>query len=215
MIVIVVVLVWLGFGAAVGLIEARRGYWHRGWVVSAFLGPLAIPYAVQDRRRAAATTPVTLQAGQHGASGLSVLIGVDGSDPSRDAALTAAKLLADHFGRVTLAVVLDYDTAASPAPDPMSPQADWPERAQAKAALAALADELEAEIGLRPETVLLAGDPPTALEAYAVEDGHDFLVVGTRGRGLSEALFGSCASRLGRQHEGVPALLVPTPLNGN
>ena len=213
MTVIVVVLAWLAFGAAVGLIQGRRGHWHKSWVLSALLGPLAIPYGQQAHRRAASMPPVTLDVGQHRAGGLSVLVGVDGSDSSQDAALTAAKLFADRIGRLTLATVLDFDTAASTDGDPLYPEKDWPERIQAKAELAALADDLEAAHGLRPHTVLLAGDPSRALEAYAVEGGHDLVVVGTRGHGMTEVLFGSCASGLGHQHDGVPVLLVSSPPN--
>jgi nucleotide-binding universal stress UspA family protein len=210
MVVIAVLFAWLVVGVAVGLIEARRGGWHKGWVISALLGPLAIPYELQAYRRGATVTPVTLEAGKRGV-GLSVLVGVDGSDSSRVAGLTTVKLFSDRIGRLTLAAVLDFDTAASPVPSRSDPEGDWPERIQAKAALARLADEISAEIGERPGTVLLAGEPAEALEAFAADDGQDLLVVGTRGHGMSKILLGSCASRLGHQHNGVPVLLVPTP----
>jgi nucleotide-binding universal stress UspA family protein len=213
MIGIAIVVAWLAIGATVGLIEARRGHWHKGWIVSAVYGPLAIPLAAEARRREAFVAPVTLQSGETGSSGLSIVVGVDGSDESRNAAQAVATLFADRIGRLTLAAVLDFDTAASTGADPPEPERDWPERDQAKAALTALTAELETEIDPQPSTVLLAGDPPRALEAFADENGHDLVVVGTRGHGMSKALFGSCASKLGRQHDGVPVLLVPTPTN--
>ena len=210
MFAIVVIGAWVVIGIVVGLIEARRGHWHKGWVVSALYGPLAIPLAAEARRQEAFVKPVTLQSGDSAPEGLSIVVGVDGSAESHHAARTVANLFADRISHLTLAAVLDFDTRASTAAGGDDGDGDLPERAEAKAALAELEAELDDEIGLQPSTVLLAGDPPSALEAFAADQGHDLLVVGTRGRGMSKVLFGSCASRLGHQHEGVPVLLVPT-----
>jgi nucleotide-binding universal stress UspA family protein len=52
----------------------------------------------------------------------------------------------------------------------------------------------------------LAGRPAEALQRLAVESGHDLLVVGTRGAGLSKLLLGSTATALAA-HAKVPVLL--------
>ena len=206
MVVALVLLGWLVIGAVVGLLDARRGGWHKGWVLSAILGPFAVPYGLQAYRRGSTVAPVRLDVG-HVGPGLSMLVGIDGSEASSAAAFTAIRLFSDRVGRVVLATVLDFDTAASERPDS---EGDWPERAAAGEALEGLADELAEERDHRPGTVLLSGDPADALEAFAAEEGYDVLVVGTRGRGGSKMVLGSCASRLGHRRRGVPVLLVPS-----
>lgn len=53
------------------------------------------------------------------------------------------------------------------------------------------------DIGFRPvETRLLFGRADRALMEYANEAGIELVVVGARGHGISESLFGSVTSRL-------------------
>jgi nucleotide-binding universal stress UspA family protein len=209
MVVLAVLGAWLATGALVGYIQGRRGHWRRGWLASAAFGPLAIPLAIQANHAEPTIAPHQLDPGERGPGRLSVLVGVDGSDASHKAARTITELFPDRIARLTLASVLDFDTAASPEHDPGRTVEDWPERVEAKAALASLANELQDLTDLRPGTLLLAGNPSSALEAHAVEDGYDLVVAGTRGQGASKVFFGSCASGLGHQHDGVPVLLVP------
>ena len=213
MIPALIILGWLAIGAAVGLVEARRGHWHKGWVVSAIYGPLAIPLAAQARLTEPASTPVTIDAGEHRAAGLAVLVGVDGSDMARTAAHTIVDALAGRVARLTLAAVIDFDTAA--ATGGVTGEAEkWPERTRAEEALAAAATDLAPRLGLQPATVILAGEPSKALETYAADNDFDLLVAGTRGRGMTRLLFGSCAGRLGQNPDGVAVVLVPGPHEG-
>ncbi|MEX2100128.1 MAG: universal stress protein [Acidimicrobiia bacterium] len=141
-------------------------------------------------------------AGTHGKGSLRVLVGVDGSDEARTALRTAIRLLGPRLGALTLASVIDYDTAMSDEP--------WPERDRALAELewcAQLAGDKECPSA---GTVLLAGVPSEALVRHAREHGHDLLVIGTRGRGASKLVLGSVASRVAR-HVDVPVLLVSGP----
>jgi nucleotide-binding universal stress UspA family protein len=68
---------------------------------------------------------------------------------------------------------------------------------------------VSAELHFEPtETRLLFGRADEALKKYANEAGIEVIVVGARGHGLSEALFGSVTSRLVGGCE-VPVLVGP------
>lgn len=198
---------WFAIGAAIGVVEARRGHWHKGWVVLAVFGPLAIGLAKHAREREAEAGALLLETGEHRAGGLDVLVGLDGSPDALRATETVVEMLGPRLGHLTIASVLDFDTATAATEGPFVPAEGWPERRQAEESLRIAADEIGRR-GIRPTTVLLVGDPPTALQDHAAEAGHDLVVVGTRGRGVTKLVFGSCASRIGRRG-GVPILLVP------
>lgn len=203
---VIVAIVWLVVGGAVGVIEARRGGWRHGWVVSAVFGPFAIPLALQRRHQAppeaAVLAPSRARRGR-----VDVLVGVDGSEASMAAATTALWLFGPRVRRVTLAAVLDVDTARPHADDTMYPE-PWPEERAARAHLEAATAALHRQFGVEPGSVVLAGTPAETLERYAVDEGYEVLVVGCRGRGLSKLLLGSTASRLARKTD-VPVLLIP------
>jgi nucleotide-binding universal stress UspA family protein len=205
-VVAVIVAAWLMVGAAVGVVEARRGYWRLAWVVSAMLGPFAIPLALQ-RRRLAMPDPVVLARGRTRRGRVDVLVGFDGSSDSIAAAELAIGLFGPRVRRVTLATVLDIDTAAPHADSRLYPQ-PWPEERQARELLDAAAVTLRASSGHEAGQVVLAGDPADALENYAREEGYEVIVVGCRGHGLSKMLLGSCASRLAGK-TAVPVLIIP------
>lgn len=200
------VLAWLAVGAAVGLIEARHGAWHRGWVLMAPLGPLAIPLAV-DRRRQAKPEPAVLATGQARRGPVDLLVGLDGSPASSSAASLALQLFGPRVHRVTLATVLDLDTAGPHAPERDDPE-PWPEEQSARARLASMADSLRTSFGCEPGMVILAGEPADALERYAIDEGYEVIVIGSRGTGLGKRLFGSCASELACRTK-VPVLVIP------
>ncbi len=66
---------------------------------------------------------------------------------------------------------------------------------EAQALLDAAASRVAA---MSPTMVILAGRPADALVTYARRHAIDLLVVGARGRGLSERLLGSVADQLVR-----------------
>lgn len=208
MVAVAVVAAWLAVGALVGVFEARRGYWRRGCVVSAVFGPFAIPLALAaHRRQAEMAAPVVLTRGRARCGRLDVLAGIDWSADSLAAATVAAQLLGTRLRRLTLATVLDYDTAA-PHDDSVLHPEPWPEETAARAALEQAGGDVRARAGVEPDSVLLAGDPADALVRYAHEGGYDVIVAACRGRGLSKLLLGSCASRLACRTT-VPVLLIP------
>jgi len=203
--VVAVAVAWFVLGAAIGIWEARHGHWRHGWLVTGLLGPLALPLALHARR-VAAPEPVVLDEGGAARGSLDVLVGIDGSAHSVEAAQAAVELLGSAVGRLTLATVLDVDTARPPAERVLHPQ-PYPEEVEARQVLDALA-AAPPLARLEPGSVLLAGEPAEALARYASDEGYHLIVVGRRGRGWSKRLFGSCASALARD-AAVPVLLVP------
>jgi nucleotide-binding universal stress UspA family protein len=176
-------------------------------VVSAILGPFAIPLAV-DRRRVEPPAPLVLQGGRARTGPIDVRVGVDGSARSTEAAEVALALLGPRVRRVTLASVLDFGATTPPASSELFPD-PYPEDVAARELLGAVAGVVRTSTGIEPGTVVLAGDPADALERHALEEGYDVLVVGCRGRGLSKRLLGSCAAKMAAKTS-VPVLLIPS-----
>ena len=201
---LIVVLVWLLIGALASLVMARRGHDPVSWgLLGALWGPLVIPAAWSSRRRAA-STPATARREHTGTPGpgpVNTLVGVDGSRDSEIAACKAVRLLGDQLGRITLATVLDYDTAEA------STTAAGGAMRVARDVLARAADEIA---DADAETVVLTGHPAPALLEFARANHVDLVVVGARGRGVTHAVMGHVSSRLVRQQD-VPVLLAGAP----
>src|SRR5690606_10680254 len=124
-----------------------------------------------------------------------LLIGIDGSRASLAAAETAVRLFGPRVRRVTLATVLDIETATPHGDSLLNPE-PWPEEVAARDGLAAAVASLKAATGYEAGSVLLAGPPADALERHALDEEYEVIVVGRRGRGLARTLLGSCASAL-------------------
>ena len=206
MVYVAVAVAWLVVGAAVGVVEARHGHWRHSWVVSAILGPFALALAL-ERRRLTPPSPAVLTAGRARRGPVDLLLGFDGSATSMEAAALAIGLFGPRVRRVTLATVLDVDTAA-PHTDSALYAEPWPEEQAARHDLDTAVSALEESLGIKPGSVILAGAPADALERYAIDGGYEVLVVGCRGTGLSKLLLGSCASTLAGKAR-VPVMLIP------
>ncbi|MDZ7676108.1 MAG: universal stress protein [Acidimicrobiales bacterium] len=206
-VIVIVILSWLLVGFALGLYEARRGHWHWLWLLGALAGPLALPLARQIEENERLARPLDISdATGHGPGGVRLLAGIDGSDESIDAARRAANLLGSRLGDFTLAMVIDFDLHEA-VPGPLSP--DHPRLADERTMLESAAASLDASLGFAPATVLLSGAPADALRQQATAARFDLLAVGSRGRGMTKRLVGSCASQLA-QGSPVPALIMPT-----
>lgn len=126
-----------------------------------------------------------------------ILVGVDGSAESKQAAELAARLAAAFHATVTLAHVV-------PTRVPLGPERhgvclgdlDENQRAYGNALLRELAARC-ADAGARIETRLDFGPPAERLAALAEAGGFDAVAVGHRGRGaVQRVLLGSVADRL-------------------
>lgn len=205
-VIAVIALSWLLLGALLGLYEARRGHWRWLWLLGAIGGPLAIPLARQIEQNEAGAGPLPMTPGTGaGPGGVRLLVGVDGSTASIESARGATDLLGSRMGACTLALVTDFEVLEA-VPGPVD--ADHPDLQDERAILQTAAFELERWLGFAPATVLLAGNPAEALKRHADGGDFDLIAVGSRGKGLSKALLGSCASRL-VSGAPVPTLILP------
>ena len=143
-----------------------------------------------------------------------IVVGVDGSEPSHEAlrfAVVEARLREARVAAVHVWAFIPPTPIGDPGMMPM-PAGDYPgqlgaERAAAEAELedalaAAFPDGVPGEVEAR----LAEGDPAEALVAAA--EGADLLVVGSRGRtGIASALLGS-VSRHVVSHAPCPVVVV-------
>ena len=196
-VLLLVLLVWALIGVSTALVMGRRGHQPFTWLLLGFiLGPLVVPVAISNPRQPGQGLLRRLSAGVSGGGSVDVLVGVDGSPESEAAARAAVALVGPAIGRLTLAGVVDYESAGA------ARTSD--EETRATAALervAALMGDHDAG------TLLLTGVPAEALMRHATDEGYEVLVVGRRGRGASQMLLGSVATKLA-SGAGVPVLIV-------
>lgn len=192
---IVVALTWLVIGLLVAVVMRRRGYDFWIWLgLGALLGPLALPLAFER----AVFHPIEYESSnvlKKATGRFDVLAGIDGSTESISAVRSALALFGDSVTSLTLATVLDRDSGTSPT--------GVENQVEARKRLAQAADEIRFE---SVATQLLFGRPDEALADYASERDFELIVVGARGHGVSEALFGSVTGRL-VGGAGVPVLV--------
>src|SRR5436305_282453 len=126
-----------------------------------------------------------------------ILVGVDGSKESRDAAAYAADLAQALGSQLLVASIADLPVALA-APELVQRAAEWQEEASKQSA--AITKEIArfvARSGLTVETLVEAGPPAETLAELARAGDVDLVVVGHRGRNaISRVLMGSVADRL-------------------
>lgn len=191
-------IVWVLCGIVTSMVMARRGHSPLLWLgLGTIAGPASVALvgrAVSDQRM---THPTELARGSTGRGPVDVLVGVDGSPESARALSSAIDLTGNRLGRLAVASVADFDAGF-----PAGPTGS---RERAEADLAD-ARAIAIDRGIVPDAVLLFGSPAATLESYAVDNGFELLAIGSRGRGLTTAAFGSVASELARS-TAVPVLI--------
>lgn len=187
---------WLVGGFVVAVFMKRAGRDFRLWLLlGLLLGPFGGLLAPDDgpapgRRR-------LTESDEFRSGDLDVLAGIDGSVESVAAINAAVELLDDRISSLSLARVLDYETAG--------PRSGMPAQAEAFEAVSRLSDEID----FHPVNIeLLFGSPGPALISFAENQGFELIVVGARGKGMTRALFGSVASEL-VGHSPIPVLVGP------
>lgn len=192
---------WIVVAVAVTVYMVRRGHRPSRWAGLAFLlGPFAIVPATWARIRAGGVRAKTLQKGVSDPGGLAVLVGIDGSNEARRALIHALDQLGGTIGRLTLASVLDFETATG-----RSVEGD---REQAARSLDEAARLVRDRSEIEPTTVLLAGLPAEALLVRAREHGDDLIVVGSHVPEEPDWLLGDTAAALSSQ-DSVPVMVIP------
>lgn len=187
---------WVTTGFLLGYSMRTRGHNFWAWfAVGATIGPLAIPLAIARAQEQIPHYSDDARAIPQGRFDL--LAGIDGSQESEAAVLGALDLFGACATSLTLAMVLDYEAAGGSVGE-----------AERVAAQERLETTVE-NIGFRPiQTLLLFGEPAGALAGFAEKEGIELIVVGARGRGISQALFGSVTARLVGGHD-LPVFVGP------
>ncbi len=183
---LIVALVWALIGLVVAFTMRRKGHDFSVWLtLGVALGPLSVPLAVERARfHGAYERPIRASpTPQH--QGFDLLAGLDGSVESLDALKTAISLFGPSLSSLTISTVLDYDSRESPS------------GLEVQDEVQEMLDGIASGVGVdRVETRLLFGRPDQALAEYARTAGMELIVVGARGRGSSERVFGSVTGRI-------------------
>jgi nucleotide-binding universal stress UspA family protein len=134
-----------------------------------------------------------------------ILVGVDGSDASAEAATMAGRLAADLDAKVTAVYVRQLPTTVPPFSTDFYLDSYWEE-------VERLAGERTAEaldpLGASWRFEVRTGDPAVQLQLSADEHGADLIVVGARGHSVAHRLLlGSVSTRL-VHHAHRPVLVV-------
>lgn len=184
--IVLIVVAWVASGVLTAFVMRRRGHDLAVWLaLGSVLGPLILPLAIERARfheAAAARSEMMKTPVRHG---FDVVAGIDGSDEAIAAVEAALELFGDSITTLTLATVLDYDA--------QSAAAGLEPRERAQAVLDRVASAVD--VGF-VRTQILFGRADRELAEYARTHGAELIVVGARGHGASEALFGSITSRL-------------------
>ena len=183
---IYVALLWATIGVVVAFLMRRRGHDFFVWLVlGVALGPLSVPLAVERARYHGATEHQSRGTPTPPHTGLDLLAGIDGSIEAMSAIDTAIGLFGGRISSLTLAIVLDWDSKDS--------VSGRERQAEAREVL----EGASANVAYDPvDTVVLFGRPDQALKEFARTSGIELIVVGARGHGASEALFGSITRKL-------------------
>jgi nucleotide-binding universal stress UspA family protein len=193
---VVVVIAWLALGAVAVAVMWRRGHDAFSWgIVFLFLGPLAIPLAFSAQRH-----PPPQTAGRAHPGAFDVLVAHDGSQAADDALAAALERFAPSITSLTLAAVVDVESATT--------VRGRETEHETYSRLDAVAGRLDSIDHGLVETVVLHGDPAVALAEFAEQHGYELLVVGGSGPGGSRVLRGSVARRLAMGGK-VPVLIGP------
>ena len=142
--------------------------------------------------------------GEVGSGRLHLLLGIDGSRTSLDAARQAVGVLSGFIGEITLAAVLDYEAPET------HPRGDAEQEADGW--LVETANAIETEAGLSPGRVVLFGDPVGELARWADAHGVNLIGVAARSHWTTRHLLaGSVTKGLGESAP-CPVLVVPQPV---
>ena len=186
---ILVLVTWVAIGLTAVVYLGRHGRRSPAWfVIGIALGPILLPIAVEIAQREGTVLSRSTAANGGVPARLAVLAAVDGSAESDEALADAARLLSSQGARFILLSVLDPDLGEN------DPQA----RRDAEELLESRAARIPA--GALPAVLeVVAGEPDHVILERAGAGAVDLLVLGRRGRGLSQMLLGSVADQVVRR----------------
>lgn len=179
-----IALTWVLCGLFTAFAMRRRGHDFLVWLaIGVVLGPLVIPIAIEKARHDPEVDSDFQRREYPGA--FDVLVGLDHSHDSAQALRSAIALFGDQLSSVTLATVLDYESHESYSGAQSREEA---EEFLTKAAASVSHPDVRTEV--------LFGRPDRALTEFAKSNHVELIVVGPRGHGASEAMFGSVTRSL-------------------
>jgi nucleotide-binding universal stress UspA family protein len=186
---VLILVTWVATGLAAVVFLGRHGRRSPAWwVIGVALGPILLPIAIELAERQGVLLARTAEPGGEGRARLTVLVAVDGSRESDDALADVAQVLAPKGGaQFVLLHVLDLDAAER---DPVA-------RRDAESLLTERSAWLP-EGSLPAVHEVATGQPASVILDRAAADAVDLVVLGRRGRGLSELLLGSVADQVVR-----------------
>jgi len=200
--VLAVIAGWALVGLIIALVYRRAGH---STVVFATLGLVLGPLTILlfgDLRDDDDTPAIVVRAspvGGQARNGLRVMLAVDENEASTMSAVAAVRMLGPAIERLTIASVIDYETAWAPR------QSDEPLPREGH-----LVETAEQCGHPDAQLLLLAGRTDRALLAHANAVGTDLLVVSNRRHRWSALLLGSTVARLARR-AGIAVLIGPAP----
>lgn len=198
--VVLVLVTWVATGLAAVVFLGRHGRRSPAWwVIGVALGPILLPIAIELAERQGVLLARTVEPDGERRARLTVLVAVDGSRESDDALADAARVLAPKGAQFVLLHVLDPDLGEN---DPVA-------RRDAEALLTDRSARLP-QGSLPAVHEVTTGQPASVILDRAAADAVDLVVLGRRGRGLSELLLGSVADQVVRRSPR-PVLLGTAP----
>ena len=179
-----VAVAWILCGFVIAFVMRRRGHDFFVWLaLGSVLGPLVFPLAVNTTRR---ESDIESEGHDRSYPGtLDVIVGLDGSEESRQALRSASNMFGRSASTMTLVSVLDYDSHSSTTGAEVRGEAEEMLKTSAKTL-----DHSDVR------TDVLFGRADRALIDFAASNDIELIVVGARGHGASEALFGSVTRNL-------------------
>jgi nucleotide-binding universal stress UspA family protein len=186
---ILVLVTWVAVGLAAVVYLGRHGRRSPAWfVVGVALGPILLPIALEIAQREGTVLSRSVVGNGGTPARLTVLAAVDGSEESDDALADASRILAPEGVRFILLTVMDPDLGEN------DPQA----RHEAEELLESRAARIPREC-LPPVLEVVAGEPGHVILDRVRTGAVDLVVLGRRGRGLSQMLIGSVADQVVRR----------------
>jgi nucleotide-binding universal stress UspA family protein len=197
----IIVAAWLLCGTAVALFMVRRGHSPYLWLIFTAFGPLAILFALGARDDETRTTPIVTSIGGSRPGALHLLLGIDGSRSSLNAARSIARALDGTVGRVTVVGVLDYEaTQTHPLGDAQSDADGW---------LIEAGKVVTDETGLEPTRVVLTGDPARQITNWARDHDVDIIGVATRSHWTARHVLAGSVTKAVMQDASCPVMVMP------